>query len=399
MSPLDTFTSLSILATPPLAPRLKPPLTVGLNLIFLVPGETGGMEVYARELIAAMAALAPAGTRFVAFINREAADEPGPWRDLARPVVVGVRASKRSEWVRGEQVLLPRLAAREGVDLMHSLASTGPAWGRYRRIVTVHDLIYRRFPEAHAGLRALGMRVLVPLAVRRSDRVIADSTSTKQDLVDLLGTPASRIDVVPLGIGTLERVAPLPEPELRERFALGERRVLLSLSAKRPHKNLAVLLEACALLEPRPILILGGYRTAYELELQERARALGIADDVRWLGWLDGAELEGLWRISAGFVFPSLYEGFGLPVLEAMARGVAVACSTGSSLPEVAGDAALLFDPGDPRAIADAIEQLLAGGPEIERLRAAGLRRAATFTWERTASLTLDSYARALADS
>ena len=399
MSPLDTFTSLSILATPPLAPRLKPPLTVGLNLIFLVPGETGGMEVYARELIAAMAALAPAGTRFVAFINREAADEPGPWRDLARPVVVGVRASKRSEWVRGEQVLLPRLAAREGVDLMHSLASTAPAWGRYRRIVTVHDLIYRRFPEAHAGLRALGMRALVPLAVRRSDRVIADSTSTKQDLVDLLGTPASRIDVVPLGIGTLERVAPLPEPELRERFELGERRVLLSLSAKRPHKNLAVLLEACALLEPRPILILGGYRTAYELELQERARALGIADDVRWLGWLDGAELEGLWRISAGFVFPSLYEGFGLPVLEAMARGVAVACSTGSSLPEVAGDAALLFDPGDPRAIADAIEQLLAGGPEIERLRAAGLRRAATFTWERTASLTLDSYARALADS
>jgi glycosyltransferase involved in cell wall biosynthesis len=376
-----------------------PPLTVGLNLVFLVPGETGGMEVYARELLAAMAALAPAETRFVAFVSREAAHEPGPWRDLARPVVVGVRASKRSEWVRGEQLLLPRLAAREGVDLLHSLASTAPAWGRYRRIVTVHDLIYRRFPEAHAGLRSLGMRVLVPLAVRRSDRVITVSASTKRDLVDLLGTPAARIDVVPSGIGTLERVAPMAEAELRERFALGDRRVLLALSAKRPHKNLAALLEACALLEPRPILILGGYRTAYELELQERARSLGIAEDVRWPGWIGGAELEGLWRLSAGFVFPSLYEGFGLPVLEAMARGVAVACSTGSSLPEVAGDAALLFDPGDPRAIADAIKQLLAGGPEIERLREAGRRRAATFTWERTASLTLDSYARALADS
>jgi glycosyltransferase involved in cell wall biosynthesis len=388
---MDAFNSLSTLAAPP--------LTVGLNLVFLVPGETGGMEVYARELLAAMAALAPAGTRFVAFVNREAAHEPGPWRDLAQPVVVPVRASRRSEWVRGEQLLLPRLAAREGVDLMHSLASTAPAWGRYRRIVTVHDLIYRYFPEAHAGLRSLGMRVLVPLAVRRSDRVITDSTSTKQDLVDLLGTPAARIDVVPLGIGTLERVAPLAEAELRERFALGDRRVLLSLSAKRPHKNLVTLLEACALLEPRPILILGGYRTAYELELQERAQALGIAEAVRWPGWLDAAELEGLWRVSAGFVFPSLYEGFGLPVLEAMARGVAVACSTGSSLPEVAGDAALLFDPGDPRAIADAIKQLLAGGPEIERLREAGRRRAATFTWERTASLTLDSYARALADS
>ena len=140
----------------------------------------------------------------------------------------------------------------------------------------------------------------------------------------------------------------MAEAELRERFALGDRRVLLALSAKRPHKNLAALLEACALLEPRPILILGGYRTAYELELQERARSLGIAEDVRWPGWLDGAELEGLWRLSAGFVFPSLYEGFGLPVLEAMARGVAVACSTGSSLPEVAGDAALLFDPARP---------------------------------------------------
>jgi glycosyltransferase involved in cell wall biosynthesis len=376
-----------------------PPLTVGLNLVFLVPGETGGMEVYARELLAAMAALAPAETRFVAFVSREAAHEPGPWRDLARPVVVGVRASKRSEWVRGEQLLLPRLAAREGVDLLHSLASTAPAWGRYRRIVTVHDLIYRRFPEAHAGLRSLGMRVLVPLAVRRSDRVITVSASTKRDLVDLLGTPAARIDVVPSGIGTLERVAPMAEAELRERFALGDRRVLLALSAKRPHKNLAALLEACALLEPRPILILGGYRTAYELELQERARSLGIAEDVRWPGWIGGAELEGLWRLSAGFVFPSLYEGFGLPVLEAMARGVAVACSTGSSLPEVAGDAALLFDPRDPRAIADAIKQLLAGGPEIERLREAGRRRAATFTWERAASLTLDSYARALADS
>ena len=106
--------------------------------------------------------------------------------------------ANRVEWVRGEQVLLPRLAARAGVDLVHSMASTAPAWGRFKRVVTVHDLIYRRFPEAHAGLRALGMRVLVPLAVRRSDRVIVDSESTRRDVVELLGTPAGRIDVVPL---------------------------------------------------------------------------------------------------------------------------------------------------------------------------------------------------------
>ena len=355
------------------------------------------MEVYARELLAAMVGLAPPGMRFTAFINREAANEQGPWQDLARAVVVPVRASRRTEWVRGEQQLLPRLAAREGVELLHSLASTAPAWGRFRRIVTVHDLMYRRFPHAHAGMRSLGMRVLVPLAVRRSDRVIADSQATKRDLVDLLGASAASVDVIPLGVDLVVRPAPLDERELRQRFDLGERSVLLSLSAKRPHKNLLALLEACALLERRPILILAGYPTDHERELRERAQALGIADDVRWPNWLEPAEVEGLWQLSAGFVFPSLYEGFGLPVLEAMARGVAVACSNVASLPEVAGDAALMFDPLDRRAIAAAITELMAGGPAIERLRVAGRERAAQFTWERTASLTLESYARALA--
>ena len=372
---------------------------MGLNLIFLVPGETGGMEVYARELIPALLAEAPPQMRFTAFVNREAASLGGPWGELLPTVTVSVKARSRVQWVLGEQTQLPFLAARAGVDLMHSLASTAPLWGRFRRVLTVHDLIYARLPEAHSGVRDKGMKLLVPWGVRRSDRVIADSTSTKRDLVELLGTTAARIDVVPLGIGAISRVAPLGEAELRERFALGERQVLLALSAKRPHKNLAALLEACALLERRPILILGGYPTAHELELRERAQALGIADDVRWPGWLDQPEVEGLWRLSAGFVFPSLYEGFGLPVLEAMARGVAVACSTAAALPEVAGDAALLFDPDDRRAIADAMTQLLAGGEAIERLRAAGLQRASQFTWERAASLTLDCYARATAGS
>jgi glycosyltransferase involved in cell wall biosynthesis len=373
------------------------PLTVGFNLIFMVPGRTGGMEVYARELLGAIAELAPEDTRFVSFVNREAAGAPGPWRDLGPTLVVPVRAMRRVEWVRGEQQLLPRMAARAGVDLLHSLGSTAPGWGRFARIVTVHDLVYLHEPRAHAGLLSLGMRVLVPLAVRRSARVIADSHATKRDLVELLRTPAQRVDVVPLGIGGLARAQPLGEAELRERFALGDRRVLLSLSAKRAHKNLTALLEACALLDERPVVILAGYRTAHERELRARAAALGLADDVRWPEWLEPAEVEGLWRLTAGLVYPSLYEGFGLPVLEAMARGVAVACADVASLPEVAGDAALLFDPRDRRAIADAIAALLAGGPAIDALREAGRRRAATFTWERTASLTLASYSRAAA--
>ena len=260
----------------------------------------------------------------------------------------------------------------------------------------MHDLIYRRFPEAHAGVRALGMRVLVPLAVRRSHRVIADSQSTRRDLIELLGTPPERIDVIALGLGTPARAAPLAQAEVRRRLALGDRPVLLSLSAKRPHKNLDALLEALATLESRPVLVIAGYPTAYEEQLRTRAHELGLDDDVRWPGWLEPAELEGLWAITAGFVFPSLYEGFGLPVLEAMARGVPVACSNASSLPEVAGDAALLFDPDDRAALAGALRTLLAGGPEVERLRAAGRERAAQFTWERTARGTLETYRRAM---
>jgi glycosyltransferase involved in cell wall biosynthesis len=371
---------------------------IGLNLIFLVPGETGGMEVAAREVIPALVSGAPQ-MRFTAFINREAAAaKDGPWGELLPAVTVPVSARNRVQWVLGEQTLLPLLAARAGVQLVHSMASTAPLWGRFRRVVTVHDLIYARFPDAHAGIRDKGMKLLVPAGARRSDRVIADSHSTREDLIALAGIAPERIDVVPLGLGTVKRGAPLAERDVRARFDLGERRVVLSLSAKRAHKNLLALLGALARLAPagRPVLVLPGYATDHELELRERARALGIDADVRFPAWVSAAELEGLWALTSAFVFPSLYEGFGLPVLEAMARGVPVACSNASSLPEVAGEAALLFDPRDEAAIAQALSRLLSDPALVEKLRARGLERAREFTWERSARGTLDSYARAL---
>ncbi len=386
---------------------------VGLNMIYLVPGETGGMEVYARELIPALLhaagrfedgskASAPRSggsgreIRFTAFLSREAAAAGGPWSELLPAVTVPVDARRREQWVLGEQALLPRLAARAGVDIVHSLASTAPAWGRYRRVVTVHDLIYARFPEAHSGIRDRGMRVLVPLAVRRSQRVIAISQSTRRDLVELLGTPPAKIDVVPQGLGALARASALGAQETRARFGLGERRVLLTLSAKRPHKNLLALIGALARIPPerRPLLVAPGYPTWHEAELRARAAELGIAQDVRLEGWLQEREIEGLWALADAFVYPSLYEGFGLPVLEAMARGVPVACADASSLPEVAGGAALLFDPHSEVEMAQAIERLL-GDPALARsLRERGTVRARELTWDRTARLTLESYGR-----
>jgi glycosyltransferase involved in cell wall biosynthesis len=360
------------------------------------------MEVYARELIPALLSEAPPGTRFTAFVNREmAADGEGPWGEVLPAVTVPVNARNRVQWVLGEQTLLPRLAVRARVDLVHSLASTAPLWGRFRRVVTVHDLIYARFPEAHAGVRDKGMRVLVPYAARRSERVIADSQSTRADLITLAHLPPERIDVVPLGLGAIRRETPLPQDEVRRRFDLGERRVVLSLSAKRPHKNLLALIGALATLsaEDRPMLVLPGYPTSHEAELRERARSLGVVGDVRFPAWVTSEELEGLWSLARAFVFPSLYEGFGLPVLEAMARGVPVACSSASSLPEVAGDAALLFDPHSEPQIAEALARLLNDGELSARLRGLGRERAEQFTWERTARLTLASYARALGPS
>ena len=371
---------------------------VGLNLIYLVPGETGGLETYARELIPALLR-EQTGLRLTAFVNREAVEaSKSRWGDQIPTVTVPVRAQRRSEWVRGEQQLLPRLAKRVGVDLLHSLASTAPISGAFRRVVTIHDVIYRIHPEAHPGLRSLAMRVLVPLAARRSHRIIVPSEATRDDLLHLLKVPAEKIDVVPNGLGTPPAQHWLSEDELRRRHGLGARPYVLTVSAKRPHKNLVRLLEALALIprELRPILVLPGYATPHEQELRECSARLGLAADTRFLGWVSGEELEGLYRHARCFVFPSLYEGFGLPVLEAMARGVPVACSDRGALAEVIDGAALTFDPDQPRAIADAIERLLVDPAERDRLSGAGRANASRFTWAETARGTLRTYDLAL---
>jgi glycosyltransferase involved in cell wall biosynthesis len=227
-----------------------------------------------------------------------------------------------------------------------------------------------------------------------------DAATTRTDLVKHLRVPAAKIDVAPLGV-RVDAAAKATAPErLRAELGLDERPLILSLSAKRPHKNLPRLMRALAAIAPseRPALVVPGYSTPHEEELRQLAASLGIAERVRMPRWLSDEDLEGLYALATAVVFPSLYEGFGLPVLEAMARGVPVACSNRSSLPEVAGDAALLFDPEDVDAIRLAVERLLADERLRGELRESGLARAATFTWRRTAELTAESYERALRD-
>jgi glycosyltransferase involved in cell wall biosynthesis len=326
------------------------------------------METAARAVIPHLAAMED--LRITALVNREAAGTFGDVEEL----VVPVHAANRVEWVRGEQQHIPRMAARAGCDVVHSLGSTAPLWGSFRRVTTIHDLLYKLAPEAHFGLRAMGMRVLVPAAARRSHRIIAVSQATRDDLHTHLGIDPSRVDVVPHGVTVPDDVKRRPE------------RMVLCVGAKRPHKNAVAVVEALAGSDLR--LVVTGYRSPYDDVLRERAAALGV--ELELPAWVE--DLDDLYARAAVVVVPSLYEGFGLPVLEAMARGVPVVASNRSSLPEVAGDAALLVDPEDRRALREAIEQALR---EADRLGAAGRERAAGFTWERAAQLTADSYRRA----
>jgi glycosyltransferase involved in cell wall biosynthesis len=368
---------------------------VGLNLVYLVPRQQGGMETYARELITAMVAASPE-TRFTAFVNREAAEAgSAPWNELMPAVTVPVRATRRTEWVRGEQLLLPRLARRAGIDVLHSLGGTAPALGAPRRAVTVHDLHYRTRPEAHLGVAGWGMRALVPLAVKQSHLVISPSEASRREIVELLDKDPGATEAIPHGGGAAAPAVGLNEGEARERFGLGDRKVALSLSAKRPHKNLARLLDALASLPApeRPVLVLGGYSTPHEDELRAQVARLDLESDVRFAGWIDPSELEGLYAAAAFTVFPSLAEGFGLPVLEAMNRGVPVVCSDIPTLREVAGDAALLVDPMSVESIAGALRGVHG---EARRLRAAGPKRAAEFSWQRSAQRHLAAYDRLL---
>jgi glycosyltransferase involved in cell wall biosynthesis len=367
---------------------------VGLNVLHLVPRETGGGELYVRRLVPALLE-AGRDLELVVFAGDEGAPSLAkePWAADVELVHVPVRSRNRTRRVLVEQAVLPRAVRKARVDLLHNVQNTAPAMPRVPQVTTILDVIYKRHPETHAGILAAGVALLVPLAARRSRRVLTLSQAAKEDIAHYLHVEPDRIDVTPLGPGLAEHVAPVAETELRRQLELGDAPIILTVSAKRPHKNLERLLEAIGLVDadPQPLLVAPGYETVFEPELRKRS-----GDRVRFLGWVDDDVLEGLYGAATCFVFPSLAEGFGLPVLEAMVRGTPVACSRIGPLEEVAGEAALYFDPTDKKDMARAIESLLADGDLRERLAKAGREGAKQFSWARTAEATLASYERAL---
>jgi glycosyltransferase involved in cell wall biosynthesis len=374
-------------------------LRIGLNLLFLEPGRTGGMETYARELVPLLPDAMPQAS-FTVIAGRELSFEwlAGPWHEGIGLASLPVSSGTRIRRTVAEQLLVVRAARRLELDLLHSLSASAPLAPGCRSVITVHDLMFMTHPEAQTRAMALGLRAIVPPAVRGASRLIAPSRSTARDITRCLGVAAEKVDVIPEGPGRPPLATAPSEAQTRERFSLGQAPVVLSVSARRPHKNLERLIRAMALV-PEAVLVLPGYETVFDDELLRVARAAGIEERVRLVGWVTDEELEGLYRTATCMVFPSLAEGFGLPVLEAMERGVPVAVSGETALAEVAGDAGLPIDPESVSSIAGAIRSLL-GNPDLRNsLAQKGVARASVFDWSLAAVATSRSYRRALSQA
>jgi len=271
-------------------------------------------------------------------------------------------------------------------------------------VVTTHDLIPLLYPGYFSLRERLLFRLTTWMALRCVGQVIAVSSQTKNDLQRYFHLPDERISVIPEAPGSLFR--PPASPALaatRRRYNLPARYALY-FGSNKPHKNLVRLIDAWATVAGRDPdvsagrcpLVIGGHWDARYPEARDRAEALELGQRVRFIGPVAEEDLPALYGGATLFVFPSLYEGFGLPLLEAMACGTPVVCSDRSSLPEVAGDAALLVDPVDVAALADALLRLLEDTALREHLTERAIARAATFSWERAARETLEVYGRLL---
>jgi glycosyltransferase involved in cell wall biosynthesis len=341
---------------------------IGVNALYLIPGGVGGTEIYLRRLVEALDALP--GHEFIVFTNRET----GP---LGRRFVeTGVRAEFRPGRILYEQAALPSLLRKHRIDVLLNPGFTAPVAAGCPQVTVFHDLQHLRHPEYFRRFDLPFWRLLLWAAVKRSRRLIAVSEATRDDLVRFYGVDPAHVAVVHHGV----------EPAF---FEIGRRRedggYLLCASTTHPHKNHERLLSAFRRLleeQPRLRLVLTGVKGFRDERVAALARSLGGAVELK--GWVPREELHELYRRASGFVYPSLFEGFGMPVLEALAAGLPVACSGIEPLRSLSGGHALLFDPGSEDAILSALRALADG-----RTPAGGPEWASRFTWEKAARQTL----------
>jgi glycosyltransferase involved in cell wall biosynthesis len=364
--------------------------------------QRAGIGRYTRELVAALLALEIPEERahqYVLFAATGGLDgevwRPEPGAGVRLRTVPLTDDWLARLWHR-LRLPLPVEMITGSLDLFYSPDFVLPPTRRSTRtLLTVHDLSFLRYPEAFVPSLLRYLERVVPRSVARADLVLADSAHTRSDLVSLLGAPPERVQVLYSGVDARFHPGVGERERLGVRYGLDAGPYVLSVGTLQPRKNYVRLMRAFSAMPattqgPKPQLAIAGGRGWLYRDIFAEAEKHG--DRVRILGFVDDADLPALYRNAALLAFPSLYEGFGLPVLEAMACGTPVVCSNASSLPEVAGDAALLVDPLDVDGWARAIARVLEDADLRRGMIARGLAQAARFTWERAARQLLAAF-------
>ncbi|HLK46638.1 MAG TPA: glycosyltransferase family 1 protein [Bryobacteraceae bacterium] len=360
------------------------PLRIGVNALYLIPGGVGGTEIYLRGLLAALAEIDSVHRYFV-FTNRETGPDLTPAAPNFQQVPQHVRAVVRPARLLWEQSVLPLQALKQKLDVLLNPGFTAPLLCSCPQVTVFHDLQHKRHPEYFRWFDLPFWRFFLYWAAHISRLVLADSQATADDLLKYYRLPAPVVKVVPLGVDPV--FFDLARHRRPERF-------LLAVSTLHPHKNLDGLLRAFARFRrthPEFRLVVSGMHGLFTGPLRDLRDQLGLADAVEFPGWIAREALHDLYTRAWAFVFPSKFEGFGIPLLEALAAGVPTACSAIEPLAGAAGDAALLFDPYNPEAIAEALERIASDESLRARLAAEGPRRAAQFSWKATAAATLEA--------
>lgn len=362
-------------------------MQIGYDASRLSVGARTGTEHYAWELLRALGQIDRRNSYTLYCNTIPASLPPLPPSFTLRPIPLP-RA-----W---SHVRLSAEMIAHAPDLLFVPAHALPIVSPPRSVVTIHDLGFLYHPEAHTRIQRLYYRLFTRLSAQRATRIIAISEATRRDLLHFYGTPADKIAVIYHGVD--QRFRPLPAPEIqaaRDRYGITAP-YLLFVSTVQPRKNVARLIEAFARVRAElgathPLrLVLAGKRGWMTGQIERRAVELGIDPWVQFVGYVADADLPALLGGAQALVIPSLYEGFGMTVLEAQACGTPVLASNVSSLPEVVGNAGLLVDPTDVSAIADGILRLVLDRALHEDLRSRGLEQVRPWTWERTARQTLE---------
>ncbi|HHX66269.1 MAG TPA: glycosyltransferase family 4 protein [Chloroflexi bacterium] len=357
--------------------------------------QSAGIGRYTRGLLRAVAAL-DRQNRYVLFsAGRDPANVAWPDNFRIRSLPVTDR-HLAIIWQR-LRLPLPVEVVTGPLDLYHSPDFVLPPVLRARTVLTIHDLSFYHYPECSSPPLLRYLMTAVPRSVRRADMVVADSESTRQDVIELLGVPQDRVAVVYAGVEPHFTTEPAKdEADVPGRYGI-RTPFILAVGTLQPRKNYARLIRALHRLHegyglPHQLVIVGGKGWLYE-EIEHTIAELGLQEDrVLLAGFVRDEDLPALYRAADVFAYPSLYEGFGIPLLESMACGTPVVTTNVSSMPEVAGEAALLVPPDDIDALADALARTIQDESLRDDLRQKGLRRVREFTWESAAQRLLGIY-------